>query len=218
MPLMGTSRADRAARGPTVTRPAAVLAGCGVFLLVAWVASASADGAHGLVRDPISYFGADAAPYPGLVNLAIGATGIAMIAWALSRWSSWPRPATVLVGIVGASSVLLALFPIDCSPADGLCAALIRARAVTVSHDVHSIAALILFAAMSTIAVTAAGRAFVAAPGPAGRLGAVAWMILGVAGTVLLVVRPFGRGAGMVQIMAIVVAALSLKSWVSTTA
>lgn len=171
-----------------------------VALAVALVRSDLADDTHHLWRDPISFFGAPSAPHPGIVNALLATVGVALVAWSVVRVAGARDVRYVLSGAAGALAVLVAVWPIDCSPVDGLCEVMIRGRLVSASHDAHSVVGLSLFVLLVAITGVTLWRLRRDWPGGRTMLAAGCVVIASVA-LVLLVTRPFAAGQAVLEVL-----------------
>ncbi len=189
------------------------LAATGVLFAAVLVFSDVSDPAHEAWRDPLSFFGSPEAPRPQLFNLVLAALGVAVVFWAAVRAGTGPRPALALVAAAGVAMMLLALWPIDCSPIDVFCEVVIRGRAVSDAHVAHSVVALVFFVLLGAITVASCWP--LVRSGDRRRLaGAV--LVVGSLACALVIVRPFSPGAGLTQLVALSCAVGGLALGLST--
>ncbi len=181
-----------------------------VSLLLAIGIGDQADQGHGVWRDPLSYFGVATAPHPLAFRLTLGAVGIFAVAWVVVHAVQLGAAVRVASGAAALSTIGLALWPIDCSPVDDLCEVLIRGRAVSASHNAHSVFAVVLFVALALIAVIVAVSAVRAGRHLSWALSVGA--LLGVAASATVLLRPFAAGSGIAEVVAVVVAAAALRA------
>jgi hypothetical membrane protein len=180
------------------------------FLFGTVALSDIADSQHSVIRDPVSFFGSPTAPYPALFNGGLAALGVSTVAWALVWRHRLPTTTWCLLGAIGVLAAFLALWPIDCSPADELCEVLIRGRVVSRSHNLHSVVALGFFVSLALLASVERLRA----NRTRGTIGSQ-WRRSAAAGatvlaTILLVARPFSAGAGVLELVVLASAATTL--------
>ncbi|NNE75100.1 MAG: DUF998 domain-containing protein, partial [Acidimicrobiales bacterium] len=167
------------------------------------VASDLADEDHALWRDHLSFFGSSEASYPSAFALAQGFLALAALAWFASRWSELGRSGRILLPMAVLAAMGAAIWPIDCSPSDELCEVIIRNRAVSTSHDVHSLLAIVLFASLAAFAVSVSLLTR--------RRVAIAAAVVAVVGTGWIVARPFAAGSGVVELGVVIASVWNLK-------
>lgn len=179
-------------------------------LLVVIALGDGADGGHAVWRDPLSYFGAARAPYPWAFRFSLAAVGVFAGLWVVAHATQLGMVVRVAGGAAALSTVGLAAWPIDCSPVDDLCEVLIRGRAVSASHNAHSVFAVVLFVALGVIAVAVAiSNARVGLrSGWWLRIGAV--IAVGSASAVLF--RPFAPGSAVAEVTTVVLAGIALRA------
>ncbi len=179
-------------------RPPIVVLATAIAAFVAVVVGSSwADRQHSALRDPLSYFGSDAAPAPTLFAVSLGILGAA-ISWIGYRWL--PKRLGVGLVVVGVSAALLALLPLDCSPVDDVCEVVIRAGADSASHDLHGYVGFVLhLAVVATSGAAARLRPF--GMSPVATAGAFTLVLASLLPLVLIAVRPFGVGLGASQVV-----------------
>ncbi len=168
-----------------------------------------ADSGHAVWRDPLSYFGASAAPYPLAFRVSLAAVGVFAGLWVVAHAAQLGRVVRLASGAAALSTVGLAVWPIDCSPVDDLCEVFIRGRVVSASHNTHSVFAVVLFVALAAIAVAVA-MSISRAGLPSGWLGWIGAAVA-VVSSAFVLLRPFAAGSGVAEVIAVVVAAIALR-------
>lgn len=173
------------------------------LVLVAALGDAN-DSTHGVWRDPISYFGSPDAPHTTAFNYALGATGLAIVVRSALLLARGPTVPAALYAIVGLSVALLAVWPIDCSPVDGICEVAIRVRTTSTSHRIHARLGVVLFVTLAAIPVETAWCLRRSAASR--RALAVVTAVVGVGGAIAVLIRQFEPGSGATELLVILAA------------
>lgn len=133
---------------------------------------------HDLWSDPISWFAASEAPYPGATRVAMAVVGVVMAIIALRWWRATPGPA-VLVGSLAVLVVALAAIPLECAPRVGFCRALMRHDMVGWQHLGHAgLAAVGVVTVMGASVWAGVRDRRLAAPPALLAVATGAWMLL----------------------------------------